>query len=211
GKNAWLTGKQGKIIAIAMHVVIYSEAPRRRVLRLIDKGRIGLDLNLIAGGNKGQDPEPAIAPKAVLLIIRQECKDSIAIVNVRPLTFRRRQVPGKHQEQVGISLQRIVGYLALAAPARIETIVDQVVADYDSAPVAIALGQTIRPGQDAVEFRAVAPRVHIRNIDDDKIHPAGAEKFIMVIVVRAVVADVIGLATIARGAEILVVSGRIVR
>ncbi len=69
-------------------------------------------------------------------------------------------------------------------------------ADYDGSPGTIGLEQAIRPSQNAGEFGSVVLRIDIRHIDDDEVHPAGAEQFIMVIVVCSIVAAVVGLAAV---------------
>ncbi len=129
-----------------MHVIIYGEVAGRGRLGLVSVRRVRLNVNLIAGGQKGQNPEPPIAPKSRLLIVRQKRIDSISIGNVGPLPFRWSKVPTEHQKEIGIPTQRIVCCLSLATPRSIETIVDQVVADDDSAPITVGLEQPIRPG-----------------------------------------------------------------
>ena len=126
----------------------------------------------------------------------------VAVVDVLPAAFSR-NVTAQHQEQVRMSLERIVGRLALRTEAGGVAGVAEEVAEDDRSAVVVGRQQIVGPGEDGRVRRGV-----VLERDDDEVHPADAEQVVPVVVVRAVVAPVVGATREMRRAEVLVVEGR---
>ena len=129
--------------------------------------------------------------------------DGAPVVNVSPFAFAVRvHMAAQHQEQVRIHLEPVVDGLSLRAEGAALPAVHDPMADQDALPVAVRLEQLIGPGQ----LRRVGRRGRvILKVNHDELDPAGLEQLEVVVVVRAVVASVIGPPEEVSLAKILVV------
>lgn len=87
-------------------------------------------------------------------------------------------MPPQHQEKIGVIAQGIIDRLSLRTPTAGVACIYHVMGGKNRAAIAIDSQQVICPVQDTLLGGGVP-----FEMDNDEIHPAGAEQFVVVIVI----------------------------
>jgi len=149
--------------------------------------------------------QPAVAAAGSALVIGQHCPDGATVERVRALTFRRADVAAEHEEKIRVALENVVDGLTLGAKRGVEPVVDDPVAHDNGPAIGIGLQHTVGPRQNR---RVGRHRRVVFKIDHDKIHAAGAEQIVMIVIARAIVAAVVVVGQEVRLSEVLIVKRR---